>query len=310
MVDCKQAKLLNIIAPRFNRFKNYISQALKIGISKESDEKKRAAELFQAVKNKGKFVLILDDVSKQIDTENIGILLGMDGYKLVITSRSLEVCHQMGFRKIIKVNTFSEKESWELFLKKLDHVELSPEVEEICKKMTKRCSGLPLALVTLAGSMREMADIHEWKDASEELDESCMGQADMEKWCFADTHYDIPRDELIANFISEELMDTRSSRRAEFDQGHAILNKLEKAYLVEIWTDREVVRMHDLIRDMALTITKHNPRYMVKAGLELTEIPKIQNWTKDLDKVSVGYLVLTLMNLSAKIKTKVSQKRV
>ncbi|KAL2531071.1 putative disease resistance protein-like [Forsythia ovata] len=305
------AKPLNIIAPRFNRFKNYISQALKIGISKESDEKKRAVELFQAVKNKGKFVLILDDVSKQIDTENIGILLGMDGCKVVITSRSLEVFHRMGFQKIIKVNTFSEKESWELFLKKLDHVELSPEVEEICKKMTKRCSGLPLALVTLAGSMRGMVDIHEWRDASEELDESCMGQADMEngvlpilvyafnrlkdpklKSCFLycslfPEDYDNPRDELIANFISEELMDTRSSRRAEFDQGHAILNKLEKACLVEIWTDREVVRMHNLIRDMALTITKHNPMYMVKVGLELTEIPKIQNWTKDLDKISL-----------------------
>ncbi|KAL2531043.1 Disease resistance protein RFL1 [Forsythia ovata] len=177
--------------------------------------------------------------------------------------------------------------------------------------MTKRCSGLPLALVTSAGSMSGMADIHEWRDASEELDESCMGQVDMEngvlpilvyafnrlkdpklKTCFLFCSlyledYDIPRDELIANFISEELMDTRSSRRAEFDQGHAILNKLEKACLVETWTDREVVRMHDLIRDMALTITKHNPRYMVKAGLELTEILKIQNWTKDLDKVSL-----------------------
>ncbi|KAL2530128.1 putative disease resistance protein [Forsythia ovata] len=98
---------------------------------------------------------------------------------------------------------------------------------------------------------------------------------------------DIRRDELIANFFSEELMDTRLSRRAEYDQGHAILNKLEKACLVEIWTDREVVRMHDLIRDMALTITKHNPRYMVKLGLELTKIPKIQNWTEDLDKVSL-----------------------
>ncbi|KAL2473032.1 putative disease resistance protein [Forsythia ovata] len=301
------------ISQEFSIYKlqNYISQALKIGISKESDEKKRTAELFQALKNMGKFVLILDDVSKHIDTENIGILLGMDGCKLVITSRSLEVCHQMGCQKIIKVNTFSEKESWELFSKKLDCVELSPEVEEICKKMTKRCSGLPLALVTLAGSTRGMTDIHEWRDASEELDESCMGQADMEngvlpilvyafnrlkdpklKSCFLycslyPEDYDIPRDELIANFISEELMDTRLSRRAEFDQGHAILNKLEKACLVEIWTDREVVKMHDLIRDMALTITKHNPRYMVKAGLELTEIPKIQNWTEDLDKVSL-----------------------
>ncbi|CAI9776501.1 unnamed protein product [Fraxinus pennsylvanica] len=301
------------ISQEFSIYKlqNYIAQALKIGISIESDEKKRAAELFRGLKNKERFVLILDDVSKQIDTENIGIPLGMDGCKLIITSRSLEVCQQMGCQKIIKVNTLTEKEAWELFSNKLDCVELSPEAEDICKKMAKRCSGLPLALVALAGSMKGVTDIHEWRDASKELNKSCMGQADMEhgampillysfnrlkdpklKSCFLyfslyPEDYDIPRDELIANFISEELIDRRLSRRSEFDQGHAILNELEKACLVEIWTDREIVKMHDLIRELAITITEHNPRYMVKSGLELTEIPKVQNWTEDLEKVSL-----------------------
>ncbi|KAL2529241.1 putative disease resistance protein [Forsythia ovata] len=38
---------------------------------------------------------------------------------------------------------------------------------------------------------------------------------------------------------------------------------------------------------MALGITKDNRRYMVKAGLYLREIPDVQEWTEDLDKLSL-----------------------
>ncbi|KAL2530126.1 putative disease resistance protein [Forsythia ovata] len=293
-----------------HKLQSDIAQALKLDFSCGSDEKKRAAQLFQTFQKRGSFVLILDDVWKQIDAEKIGIPPRKDGCKLVITSRSIEVCHRMGCQRIIKVNTLSEQEAWELFLKKLVRVELHPQVEEICKKMVKRCGGLPLALVTLAGSMRGVTDIREWRDASEELKESCMGRADMEnevlpillysydrlrdpklQRCFLycslyPEDYPIRREELIKNFISEELMDRRLSWRAENDQGHAILNQLERACLLERVSDR-MVKMHDLIRDMALGITKHNRRYMVKAGLQLREIPDVQEWTEDLDKISL-----------------------
>ncbi|KAL2528939.1 putative disease resistance protein [Forsythia ovata] len=218
----------------------------------------------------------------------------------------------MGCQRIIKVNTLSDQEAWELFFKKLGRVELHPEVEEICKKMVKRCGGLPLALITLAGSMRGVTDIHEWRDASEELKRSCMGRADMEnevfpillysyvrlrdpklQHCFLycslyPEDFSIKREELIENFISEELMDRRLSWRAENDQGHAILNQLERACLLERVSGRDgYVKLHDLIRDMALRITKDNRRYMVKAGLHLREIPDVQEWTEDLDKLSL-----------------------
>ncbi|KAL2472895.1 putative disease resistance protein [Forsythia ovata] len=288
-----------------------IAHALKIDFSSETDEKKRAAQLFQTFHKKGRFVLILDDVWKQIDAEKIGIPSKRDGCKLVITSRSEEVFHRMGCQRIIKVNTLFEQEAWELFLKKLGRVELHPEVEEICKKMVKRCCGLPLALIALAGSMRGVTDIHECRDASEELKESCMGRADMEnevlpillysydrlrdpklQRCFLycslyPEDYHFGRQELIENFISEELMDRRSSWQAENDQGHAILNQLERACLLERVSGGDgYVKMHDLIRDMALRITKGNCGYMVKAGLHLREIPDVQEWTEDLDKLS------------------------
>lgn len=52
----------------------------------------------------------------------------------------------------------------------------------------------------------------------------------------------------------EELLVKRNSRKAEFDQGHAVLNKLERACLLESVVNgsgSRCVRMHDLVREMA-----------------------------------------------------------
>ena len=59
----------------------------------------------------------------------------------------------------------------------------------------------------------------------------------------------------------------------------------------ESWEDNvghRFVKMHDLIRDTALKITRErHPRFMVKAGVGLMEIPVEQEWTEDMDKFSL-----------------------
>ncbi|KAI3456974.1 hypothetical protein Pfo_013637 [Paulownia fortunei] len=302
------------VSQEFNNYKlqNGIAQSMNIDFTGENDEKKRAAILFQALSKRKKFVIILDDVWNQFDVEKIGIPLGLDGCKLLITSRLADVCRRIACQKLIKVEALSELEAWELFREELGCTMLAPEIEETAQKVAKRCGGLPLGIITMARSMRGVTDIHEWKDALEELKESSMGQDNMEsevlpillcsfyrlgnpklQRCFLycslyPEDHEIPRDELINKFIMEELMDRRSSRQAEFDQGHAILNKLENGCLLLRSQHSEGVKMHDLIREMALWITREeNPRFMVKAGLQLKEIPAGQDWKEDLDKVSL-----------------------
>ncbi|KAL3530101.1 hypothetical protein ACH5RR_009423 [Cinchona calisaya] len=306
------------------KLQNDIAKFLDIDLSSEDNEMKRAAQLFQALKRRKNFVLILDDVWTHINLENVGIPLRAEGRKLIITSRSLDVCRTMGCQKEIKVKPLSEQEAWSLFQEKLGFcVELPPDVEEIAMSMAKSCAGLPLGIVTVAGSMKGTNDIYEWKDALEELEEpSIRIQQDDEifkilnysynrlrdqrlKDCFLycslyPEDYEIPRDELIASFIMERLLDKRRSRRAEFEQGHAILNKLENACLLEGVvkikdddTEAKYVKMHDLMRDMALKIAKTKPKFMVKAGIWLKEIPDTSEWKEDLDKVSLRYNILS-----------------
>lgn len=101
-----------------------VAQALKLDFSCENDERKRANILSEAFKRRGRSVLILDGVRKQIDVEKIGIPVGINGCKLIITSRSKKICRQMDCQRIIKVNPVSEQEAWELFLKKFGSVKL------------------------------------------------------------------------------------------------------------------------------------------------------------------------------------------
>uniref|UniRef100_A0A6N2MEK5 Uncharacterized protein n=1 Tax=Salix viminalis TaxID=40686 RepID=A0A6N2MEK5_SALVM len=160
-------------------------------------------------------------------------------------------------------------------MRKLEHdVELSPEVEQIAKSVTKECAGLPLAIITMAGSMRGVDDLHEWRNTLGKLKES--KARDMEDEVF--------RDDLIGYLIDEGMIDGFKSRQAEFDEGHMMLDELENVCLLESFDDDNGcrgVRMHDLIRDMAHQIQLMNLPIMV--GEELLDV---DNWKEDLVRVS------------------------
>ena len=73
------------------------------------------------------------------------------------------------------------EEAWSLFLEKVGHgLVLPPKVKDIARTVAKECASLPLAITVLAGSMRGVDDICEWRYELEILKESKVGQDDME----------------------------------------------------------------------------------------------------------------------------------
>ncbi|KAA8535624.1 hypothetical protein F0562_030627 [Nyssa sinensis] len=298
------------------KLQNDIAKYIKLDLSNEDNQSKRAAKLLKALGGK-KFVLILDDMWTVFPPEEIGIPIGVNEGKLFITTRSLEVCRGMKCQERIKVEPLSPEEAWKLFVEKLgsDKV-LNPEIEEIAKSMAEECAGLPLAIITIARSMTGVDDIHDWRSALYELREYANGLIDMEGQVFNllkfsydrlkdeilqqcllycalfPEDYKIPRVDLIVDWLAEGLIDERRTRKAEYDRGHAILNKLENVCLLEKAEDDEgqiCVKMHDVIRDMALNITRKNGSavFLVKAGLQLLEIPNEREWSKNLERVSL-----------------------
>ncbi|KAE8667804.1 Detected protein of confused Function [Hibiscus syriacus] len=265
--------------------------ASKIGVtlSGDEDEITRAGMLFETLSRKSRFVVILDDLWEKISSEVIGIPELCTGSKLVLTTRSFDVCRQMDCR-VIKVNPLEERHAWNLFLEKVGVDILNiPGLEPVAKSIAKCCAGLPLAIVTVAACMRGIDDLFEWRNALNELSvhKKCVGLEDEVfhqlqfsydrlkdpkiQRCFLSCalypeDFSIREKVLIQLWIAEGLVEEMDSRQAEYGRH---------------------VKMHDLVREMALHITSAKPRFFVKAGTGLTKPPDMQEWSKDLEKVSL-----------------------
>ncbi|GKV27418.1 hypothetical protein SLEP1_g36591 [Rubroshorea leprosula] len=292
-----------------------MNKATKESLSDCRDELSRASRLMEAMK-KVKYALILDDVWDKFTLHRIGIPEPTieNGCKIVITSRSIGVCNYLKCQ-VVKVPPLPKQESLNLFLDKVGQDVLRiPNLEEILKLMVAACAGLPLALVVIAGTMRGVQDISEWRDALRELRQCVVDtEKDSEdeifnrlkfsydrlpknssiQECFLycslyPEDWNIRRKDLIENWICEGTVQKLGSRREMHDKGNAILNRLLNCCLLEEANKEACVKMHDVVRDMALRIKSTGPgRFMVKAGMRLEEIPDEDEWNEDLDKVSL-----------------------
>ncbi|KAF7126548.1 hypothetical protein RHSIM_Rhsim11G0147100 [Rhododendron simsii] len=301
-----------------------IAKALKLRFEEDEDETIRSSELHAVLNRQKRYVLILDDVWERFDMDSVGIPepKRSNGCKLVLTTRSLEVCRRMKCTPV-KVDLLTEEEALTLFRNVVvgnDSV-LAPDVEEIAAKIAKECACLPLAIVILAGSCRGLKGTREWRNALIELISSTEHASDAVSKVFEQLKFSYSRlenkvlqdcflycslypedrfihvNELIEYWIAEELIGDMDSVEAQLDKGHAILGKLTSSCLLESVTNifkQECVMMHDLIRDMAIRITASRPRFMVKAGERIKSAP-YEHWSRDLERISfIGSLISEL----------------
>ncbi|PIA26006.1 hypothetical protein AQUCO_10100006v1 [Aquilegia coerulea] len=290
-----------------------MAKAVNVNLSLEQDELEDSKLLLRALEQRKNVAIIMDDMWENISLYAIGIPKPSkeNGYKLVVTTRSLEVCKQMRCHQdnIVRVEPLTKEEAWELFVDKVN-VEFLPEVRTIAVEVVKECAGLPLAIITIGGAMTGNNDLSEWRLALSNLRDSSEQNMDRENkvykclkfsydWlpneqfrkCFLycalyPEDWYIETSELVGFWILDGLIEG-SNRQHELDQGQLILNKLTNHCLLESDTRFNVgncARMHDLIRDMALSIT--SKCFMVKAGALLTSLPNEIKWGEDLERAS------------------------
>lgn len=145
----------------------------------EEDTRKRAAKLYNALKKCKKSVIILDGISKPLNTEKIGIPSHLNECKLIMTSRSLKTCHTMDCQEMVEVKPLSDEEAVNLFKEKV-HLRkvLAPEIEKIAKLIVRACEGVPLFVIEAAQRLKGVDDINEWMDALNDVIELKKGVID------------------------------------------------------------------------------------------------------------------------------------
>ncbi|KAL5758134.1 hypothetical protein ACOSP7_020745 [Xanthoceras sorbifolium] len=291
--------------------------AQRIGISNESWRDKslqeKARDIFKILSKK-KFVLLLDDIWERVDLTKIGVPLVSPSIasKVVFTTRFIDICGLMESNRKFKVECLTEEEAWKLFQNKVgeDTLNSHPDILELAKSVAQECGGLPLALITIGRAMAYKKTSQEWNYAIQVLRRSAsefpgMGKEvypllkfsydslsdDKTRACllycslFSEDH-NISKSCLIDCWVGEEFFDENDCNEAQ-NKGYYIIGVLLDACLLEEGGP-DHVKMHDVIRDMALWITceVEKQNVLVQAGVGLTEAPEIGKWER-LTRVSL-----------------------
>ncbi|XP_031265164.1 probable disease resistance protein At5g63020 [Pistacia vera] len=284
----------------------------KIGFSSESWKKKslleKAQDLLEILRKK-KFVLLLDDIWERVDLTKVGIPHPdpNNGSKIVFTTRSVEVCGLMEAHKHFRVEFLENEQAWELFRSKVgeDTLNNHPDILELARIVAKECGGLPLALITIGRAMAFKKTPGEWSHVIQVLQRSASEFPGMDKVyprlkftydslpndkvrsCFLycslfSEDYKVDKRDLIDRWIGEGFLDEYEGIGARNQGYHFIGILLNACLLEEVSGVDDKVKMHDVIRDMALWIAceveKEKESFLVHAGARLTEAPKADKW--------------------------------
>ena len=269
----------------------------------------KAKDVWKALSKK-RFVILLDDMWEQMDLLELGIPPPdqQNKSKLILTTRSQDLCCQMGAHKKIQVKSLAWKDSWDLFQKYVgeDTLNSDPEISELAEMVAKECCGLPLALITIGRAMASKATPQDWKHAIRVLQTSAskfpgMGHrvypllrysydslpSKIVQSCFLycslfPEDVTISKERLIYHWICEGFLDEFDDMIEVKNQGLSIINTLLHACLLDETSNTCSVKLHDVIRDMALWITgemgEMKGKFLVQTSAGLTQAPEFVKW--------------------------------
>ncbi|XP_077221993.1 disease resistance protein At4g27190-like [Tasmannia lanceolata] len=217
----------------------------------------------------------------------------------------------------LKVEPLRGEDALNLFYEKGGKVVLLPNIQDLEVDVVKQCGGLPLAIITMGKAMRGKERKQVWLDALRALKESAVPEIEgMEsevfrslklsydyleeyniKLCFLycalyPDDYKIDVSDLVRYWTMEGFDKNVDDLENASNKAYKIFEILKDACLLEECRSEEslleesnsyFVKMHDLIRDLAIWITssssvEQGPKFLVKAGMGLKEAPKENMW--------------------------------
>ncbi|KAL7195443.1 hypothetical protein ACSBR1_035629 [Camellia fascicularis] len=279
----------------------------KLGLEfKEETERGRADRLHERLSGTKRILVILDDVWEHLELNDIGIPFG-DGHrgsKILMTSRFDNVCNDMNAQEKFTVEVLTEEEAWNLFEEMAgisnDTCHTSTDLYITQKKVADECGCLPIAIVTVARALKHK-DRHSWNSAllqlrksmvknirgveekvfkSLELSYNFLGSRER-KECFLlcslyAEDFNIPIEDLVRYGVGIEMFEGIDSVNEARDRVHAFVDDLKKGYLLMgVEEDEGCVKMHDVVRDVAISIASRKEHsFMVRCDEALKEWPE------------------------------------
>ncbi|PHU06005.1 hypothetical protein BC332_26827 [Capsicum chinense] len=227
-------------------------------------------------------LVILDDVWEALDDlEKLGIPTGSNhNYqcKVALTTRRQDVCDAMKAQKTVDVVILSDEEAWVLFRQKAGYSADDPSLSEVAKEVAKECKGLPLAIVIVAGALKTKTK-PSWDDALVELRKASPKniprvltkvyqplktsydhlESDEARYVFLlcslfEEDSDIWTEELLKYGVGLGIFSELENLECARNRVCNLLETLKNCFLLSQGKDKNYVKMHDVVRDVAIYI--------------------------------------------------------
>ncbi|ERN03891.1 disease resistance protein RPS2 [Amborella trichopoda] len=273
-----------------------------------------------------KFVVILDDIWSPLSLEDVGIprpTIENVGCQILLTSRIREVCSDMDAKPVILVAPLSKEEAWALFVEKSGSHSTLPKIKPVAEAIVECCDGLPLAIITVARAMANHLKVEEWEDAQRELKQSGSGVRGMDERVYKPLKFSYdklddddlrslflfcalyPEDYIMREYellnwcIGEGWVDRVGDLNSAIKKLPTLVRRLKLACMLETGDeegsdldDEITVKMHDVLRHMALWITSIRSRsgqgakFLALPRAGLSEAPDASKWS-EADRISL-----------------------
>ncbi|VYS69578.1 unnamed protein product [Arabidopsis thaliana] len=287
-----------------------IGKRLGLQWRRETKERK-AAEILAVLKEK-RFVLLLDGIQRELDLEEIGVPFPSrdNRCKIVFTTQSLEACDESKWVDAkVEITCLSPEEAWDLFQETVGENTLRShqDIPKLARVVASTCRGLPLALNLIGEAMSGKRTVSEWRYTINVLASSTAEFPDMEdgalpilksiydnmsdekniRLCFLycalfPENCDIRKEDLVNYWICEGIVAKEDREEAEI-QGYEIICDLVRMRLLMEGGNGYCVRMHGMVREMALWIAsdfgRQKEKFVILVGRERRhEMPAVNDW--------------------------------
>ncbi|KAK3000552.1 hypothetical protein RJ639_020573 [Escallonia herrerae] len=279
-----------------------IAERLNLELCAGESTRSRARKLLQRLIMTRKLLLIFDDVWDKIDLDTVGIPEGGDHpcCKILFTTQSSSVCREMGTDQCIKVDLLSQEDAWSLFAKSAGNVIEIEGIKSLAREVARECCFLPLAIKTLGKSMSGKSEVELWKNALCQMQRSLpfyksiedeiflplsMGYDSLHcnklKQCFLfcslyPENCSISVTELIQCWTADGLICENQTLEESFNNGVALIDILKESSLLALGEVTGTVKMHDVIRDVAIWLSQREEEFGFSSESEVSlhELPK------------------------------------
>ncbi|KAG8660962.1 hypothetical protein MANES_02G209475v8 [Manihot esculenta] len=301
--------------PDFRKIQDEIASCLRLELKNDESEVVRASKLHQRLTNCDKrILLILDDVWKEDGLGEIGVPLGCrsNGCKIVLTSRNEFVCSSLGSQRNFLMKVLNDEEALVLF-KETAGDSIGHDLLDTVKEIVNECEGLPIAIVTLSKALKNK-NKHIWNDVLRHLKNSKLEDiSGMKAKVFSaiELSYNYLEDEeaqscfLLCSLFPEDFnilvedllefgMGLRLFKGVEYvhegrDRIYKLIDMLKGSNLLlegdDIWN--ESVKMHDLVRDVAISLASRNKQWHTLQSQARINEWQGKDWYKNCTAISL-----------------------